>query len=222
MLFKNKSNKVVLSIFFLLIPFLLAITAFQTKNPRLSNLQTASFDNRPFIDAFKADTLFSAIDVPPQPESGLKAEVTGSVRVHSAAPALPTSAPMATSTTESSLQTPSPTRQDTLNHLFLEVEVPPSPVDGMTAFLKYIGLNYKYPEAAVKEGVKGRMLIGFVVEKDGGLSDIKILEDLGFGTGDEAVRVVKNGPKWKAGIQNGIPVRVQFSLPIVLNMGGNN
>lgn len=222
MLFKNKSKKVVLSRFFLLVPFLLAITAFQTKTPRLSNLQVASIDNNSFIEAFQTDTgtPFTAVGVPAQPPSALQAEPNSPVRPPSPAPALPASAAVATTTTESNFQAPQVTNQDSLeNLLFVVAEEMPVPVDGMAAFLRYIGANYQYPAAAVKEEVKGRMLVGFVVEKDGSLSDIKVLDDLGFGTGEEAVRVVKNGPKWKSGIQNGKPVRVQFTLPIVLNVG---
>jgi protein TonB len=59
----------------------------------------------------------------------------------------------------------------------------------------------------------------FVVEKDGSVTDIKIIRDLGYGTGKEAKRVLENSPKWKPGIQNGRPVRVQYNLPISIVLG---
>ncbi|HTG67178.1 MAG TPA: energy transducer TonB, partial [Flavobacterium sp.] len=58
--------------------------------------------------------------------------------------------------------------------------------------------------------------VSFVVEKDGSLTDIKVLRDIGYGTGKEAIRVLQKSPKWNPGIQNGKPVRVQYSLPITI------
>ena len=67
--------------------------------------------------------------------------------------------------------------------------------------------------------MKGKIFIQFVVEKDGSLTDIKVMRDLGYGTGAEAIRVLKKSPKWKPGIQNGRAVRVLYSLPISI-VGG--
>jgi len=100
---------------------------------------------------------------------------------------------------------------------FAKPETPPSPKGGMMEFYRYIGQNYKYPKAAVDAKVEGRVLISFVVERDGSLTEIKILKDLGYGTGEEAVRMLKGSPKWNPGIRKGEPVRVQFTLPIQLN-----
>ena len=100
---------------------------------------------------------------------------------------------------------------------FSKVDVPPSPVGGYQNFYNYVGRNYKYPKAAVTAQVEGKVIIQFVVERDGSLVEIKALEDLGFGTGEEAVRMLKSAPKWNPGIMDGKPVRVQFTLPIHLN-----
>src|SRR5690606_12043647 len=105
-----------------------------------------------------------------------------------------------------------------VNHIFVAVEVAPTPQGGMDAFYKFIGKTYQYPQQAQEQGVSGRVLLQFVVEKDGSLTDIKVLRDLKYGTGEEAVRMLKKAPKWKPGIQNGRPVRVQFTLPIQLNL----
>jgi len=59
-------------------------------------------------------------------------------------------------------------------------------------------------------------LISFIVETDGSLTDIKLVRDLGFGTGQEALRLLKNSPKWSPGKQDGKPVRVAYNLPIRL------
>jgi periplasmic protein TonB len=102
---------------------------------------------------------------------------------------------------------------------FSAIEQMPEYPGGIQKFYQYVGNNYKYPPAATEAGVSGRVTLQFVVEKDGSLTDIKVLKDLGFGTGDEAKRVLMKANKWKPGIQNGRPVRVQYTLPIVLNLG---
>jgi len=101
---------------------------------------------------------------------------------------------------------------------FSSIEKMPEFPGGMPAFYKYIGMNFKYPEAARRDSVSGRLIISFVVEKDGALTDFKVLRNLGAGTGEEAVRVLKESPKWNPGMQNGKPVRVQYTLPIALNL----
>lgn len=104
------------------------------------------------------------------------------------------------------------------DHIFEAVEVQPTPPGGMNEFLKYVGSNYQYPAQAEAQGVSGRVVLTFVVERDGSLTDIRVVRDLKYGTGEEAIRVLKRAKKWSPGIQNGRPVRVQFTLPIVLNL----
>lgn len=295
MLFKNKSKKLVLSRFFLLIPILLAIIAFQDKEPVLSNVQVADPDNNAFIEAFQTDTdnIFTAVEVSPVPLGGMEAFIrsiadnyiypkeakdadvkgrlivtfivepdgqlsnikmvrdvgygTGeeairvlenspkwqpgiqdgkAVRVQYTLPILLGQGGESNKPVPPSI---SPTAQSSLdiasqsdNRLFVAVEVPPVPVEGMPAFLKYIGTNYVYPKEAEDAKVKGRLMLTFVIEKDGSISDIKSVQDLGYGTGEEAIRVLKTSPKWKPGVQNGKAVRVEYTLPIVLNMDSDS
>lgn len=103
---------------------------------------------------------------------------------------------------------------------FNAVEVPPTFPGGMQAFYKWVSNNYRYPQMAKEQGVSGAIHVSFVVERDGSLTDIKIIRDLKYGTGEEAARMLKASPKWKPGIQNGRPVRVSYSLPIKLNLQG--
>ncbi|QNL51376.1 TonB family protein [Olivibacter sp. SDN3] len=103
---------------------------------------------------------------------------------------------------------------------FNAVEVQPTFPGGMQEFYKWVGKNYNYPQMAKEQGVNGSIHVSFVVERDGSLTDIKVLRDLKYGTGEEAVRMLKASPKWKPGIQNGRPVRVSYSLPIKLNLQG--
>lgn len=102
--------------------------------------------------------------------------------------------------------------------IFISVEVEPSFPGGMRAFLNYVAENYQFPLAAKEQGVNGKVMLNFIVEKDGTLSNIKVVRDLGFGTGLEAVRILEKSPIWKPGIQNGRPVRVSYSLPINLQI----
>lgn len=102
------------------------------------------------------------------------------------------------------------------NTIYNAVEVKPDFPGGIQKFYDFVGKNYKVPE---EEDIKGKVFVQFVVEKDGTLTDIKVIRDLGFGTGKEAIRVLKKSPKWKPGIQNGRPVRVLYSLPISIVSG---
>jgi protein TonB len=96
------------------------------------------------------------------------------------------------------------------------IEVQPEFPGGPAGFAKYVQKNYRTPE--VEQDLKGRVFVEFVVEKDGSLTDIKVIRDLGFGTGAEAIRMLKNAPKWKPGVQNGKTIRVRYSLPIMLDI----
>ncbi|RZJ98705.1 MAG: hypothetical protein EOO46_24585 [Flavobacterium sp.] len=102
------------------------------------------------------------------------------------------------------------------NQIYTAVEVKPDFPGGLQKFYDFVGKNYKVPE---DEDIKGKVFVQFVVERDGTLTDIKVIRDLGFGTGKEAIRVLKKSPKWKPGIQNGRPVRVLYSLPISIVSG---
>lgn len=102
--------------------------------------------------------------------------------------------------------------------LFQSVEISPEPPGGMRAFMEYVSRHYDCPKEAMEEGVNGQVQLSFVVEKDGSLTDIKIVKDLDYGTGEAAVRVLQSSSKWSPGIQNGRPVRVAYTLPIRLNL----
>ena len=93
------------------------------------------------------------------------------------------------------------------------IEVKPDFPGGMEKFYKFVGNNYQTPE---EDGLKGKVYVTFVVEKDGSLTDIKVIRDIGFGTGKEALRVLNKCPRWTPGEQNGKKVRVLYSLPITI------
>jgi len=108
------------------------------------------------------------------------------------------------------------------NQVFTAVEIQPEYPGGEAALGKFLQKNIRYPSIAKENNIQGKVYIQFVVERDGSLTDIKVLREPGSGTGDEAVRVLKISPHWKAGVQNGKPVRVQFTLPVNFSLGDQN
>ena len=93
-------------------------------------------------------------------------------------------------------------------------EVMPSFPGGDRALRKYLAKNIHYPQAAKGKEVEGRVYIQFIVEKDGALSNLKIMRGIGYGCNEEALRVVKAMPSWKPGEQAGRKVPVIYTLPI--------
>src|SRR5690606_26157316 len=108
--------------------------------------------------------------------------------------------------------------ENTDDKVFTTVEINPEPKEGIRAFREWVGENYNYPQAAVDAGVKGRIVVSFVVEADGQLSGFKVVEDRGHGTGEEAVETLKKAEAWRPGVQNGKKVRVAYTLPIHFNL----
>jgi periplasmic protein TonB len=102
--------------------------------------------------------------------------------------------------------------------IFTYVEQMPEFPGGDAARMKYLSENIHYPDAAREAGVDGKVIVKFVVSEDGSISDITVLRDFGYGSADEAKKVVSKMPKWKAGKQNGRPVKVYFTLPITFKL----
>jgi len=104
--------------------------------------------------------------------------------------------------------------------IFTVVENQPEFPGGIEAMFKYLGENIKYPEAAAKANVSGKVFVNFVITTEGEIKDITILKGIGFGADTEAVRVVKNMPRWKPGMQSGKAVNVRYNLPIAFQLDG--
>jgi len=107
---------------------------------------------------------------------------------------------------------PEPTPLDTDEPLSI-VEVMPTFPGGDQAMFKYFGTQAKYPEEAAENGIKGAVYVAFVVERDGRISEVKVLRGIGGGCDEEALRVIKGMPNWIPGTQNGKAVRVRYNLP---------
>ena len=108
------------------------------------------------------------------------------------------------------------TRKDTTtdDKIYEVCEQMPIFEGGDAALLKYLTDSVKYPELAKKHGVQGRVVIGFIVEKDGSLTDVKVLRHVDIALDAEALRVVKGMPKWIPGCQDEQLVRVRYNVPV--------
>ena len=102
--------------------------------------------------------------------------------------------------------------------IFQIVEEMPAFPGGEKALLEYVAKNIKYPQIARETGIQGRVFVGFVVEPDGSVSNVKILRGIGGGCDEEAMRVIKSLPKWKPGKQRGKAVRVSYQIPVVFKL----
>lgn len=108
-----------------------------------------------------------------------------------------------------------PTEQEADNNIYNSagIDVKPEFPGGMKEFYSYIAKNYLVPNV---KNLQGRVIMSFVIEKDGSLTEIKVLKDIGHGTGAEGIRVLKASPKWTPATQNGRVVRCSYQLPIAI------
>lgn len=104
--------------------------------------------------------------------------------------------------------------------IFTVVEEAPSYPGGDEARIKFLQENIKYPQMARESGIAGTVYVTFVVERDGNVTDVKVMRGIGGGCDEEAIRVIKAMPKWNPGKQRGKPVRVQFNMPIKFTLAG--
>lgn len=103
----------------------------------------------------------------------------------------------------------------------IDLEQLPEFPGGEDELMKYLSNAIKYPERAVRENAQGKVVVGFVVNKDGEIEELKVKRSLGFGCDDEALRVIKAMPKWKPGKFNGRNVNVYYDLPIQFSLEEN-
>lgn len=98
--------------------------------------------------------------------------------------------------------------------VYLKVDKLPSFTGGNENIAKFLQKTIKYPAEMEKREIQGRVIVQFIVEKDGTLTDIQALKGLGYGSSEEAVRVMKLSPKWQPGYKDGQPVRTQLKMPV--------
>ena len=108
-----------------------------------------------------------------------------------------------------------PVEEEEEEVIFMVVESMPEFPGGQQALFKYLGENVKYPVIAQENGIQGRVICQFVVNKDGSIVDVQAVRSSGEPSLDkEAIRVIKSMPKWKPGKQRGKPVRVKYTVPV--------
>ncbi|CAK7004592.1 MAG: hypothetical protein PETM_00139 [Petrimonas sp.] len=113
---------------------------------------------------------------------------------------------------------PKPIVEEVTEEIFVVVEEQPEFPGGNTAMMKFLSDNIKYPVIAQENGIQGRVITNFVVERDGSISDVQVVRGVDPSLDKEAIRVIQSMPKWKAGRQRGSAVRVRFTLPVVFRL----
>ena len=113
---------------------------------------------------------------------------------------------------------PEPPKHVEDNKVFEVVEQMPSFPGGYAALMQWLGSNMKYPTIAAENNVQGRVIVQFVVEKDGSITDVHVAKSVDPSLDKEASRVVKAMPKWIPGKQNSSPVRVRFTVPVTFKL----
>jgi protein TonB len=111
------------------------------------------------------------------------------------------------------VEAPPPPVEEKTYEMF-DIQKPPTFPGGEQALMKYLAENIQYPPLARENNIQGKVVLTFVVDKDGQVKDVNIVKDLGGGTGKEAVRVVRSMPRWSPGEANGHPVKVRYTLPV--------
>ena len=108
--------------------------------------------------------------------------------------------------------------EEEADKIFVVVEQTATPKDGLPAFYKYVAANLRYPIAASRMGVEGKIFVQFIINKDGSISDVIAINELGSGLEQEAIRIVANAPAWNPGRQRGKPVKQRMVIPIFFKL----
>ena len=104
------------------------------------------------------------------------------------------------------------------SQVFKVTDEQPEFVGGQTALANYLGNNVVYPTVAIQNNIQGRVVVSFIIEKDGSVSNVELISDVDPLLDAEALRVVKAMPSWNPGKINGKPVRTQYALPITFRL----
>lgn len=113
---------------------------------------------------------------------------------------------------------PKPKVEEVTDEVFVVVEEQPEFPGGQSAMTKFLYDNIRYPIIAQENGIQGRVICNFVVERDGSITDVQVVRGVDPSLDKEAVRVIGQMPRWKPGKQRGAPVRVRFTLPVVFRL----
>ena len=109
-------------------------------------------------------------------------------------------------------------KADTKDEVFMVVEQMPEFPGGVQELMSFLSKNIKYPASAMESNIQGRVIVQFVVEKDGTPTEFKVMRSVDPALDAEALRVMKEMPKWKPGIQRGQAVRVKYTVPVTFRL----
>jgi protein TonB len=104
------------------------------------------------------------------------------------------------------------------DRVFTQIDQFPEFPGGTEGLKQYVKENIRYPEKAKKAGIEGRVVLQFFIDKDGSVIDEKVIRSLDKDCDKEAVRLVRNMPKWKPGLQEGKPLKVMYTLPVTFRL----
>jgi len=110
------------------------------------------------------------------------------------------------------------TKKDQDQTVYIIPEKPAEPIGGLQALSQHITKNLRYPKLARRTGIEGRVFVEFVVEKDGSVSQLKIIKGIDKACDQEALRVIKSFAKWQPGKHQGKIVRVKRSFPVLFKL----
>lgn len=102
--------------------------------------------------------------------------------------------------------------------IYQKVEVMPEFPGGNSALFLFLATNVKYPTISQENGIQGRVIVSFVIDKDGSITDIEVVRSIDPILDKEAIRVIKIMPKWKPGMIKGKPVRVKYTVPVTFSL----
>lgn len=111
-----------------------------------------------------------------------------------------------------------PTKEST--EVYFDVlDTPPSPIGGLEAWQRYLSLNLTYPTSARMKGIQGTVLVSFIVNTDGTVDGVELVQGIGGGCNEEAIRIIKGSPRWTPGMMKGQAVRTRMRLPLSFRLG---
>lgn len=123
------------------------------------------------------------------------------------------------STANAQMVTSNSIRSGSLNEVYEKVETPAAPAGGVQGWQNYLSQNLSYPNEAREKGIEGTVLVAFVVNTDGTVSNVEILRGIGGGCDEEVVRIIKGSANWTPGKEGGKPVRSRMRLPLTFKLG---
>ncbi|HVW94788.1 MAG TPA: TonB family protein [Mucilaginibacter sp.] len=200
MLQKNKSHRMALIKYGLSAPLfmlMLILSSATVYNSKTVGLVNKKVDQVLLVPATAPELMLDSVTITKPSESAINDEK------------LTIAEPTVTKKPESKTQ---------VNPVFTWVEMAPAFKGGMDAFSRYLAKNVHYPAAMREAGIQGRVIISFIVEKDGSITNAHIARGVAEEIDQEALRVIRNSPRWTPGVQNGRPVRVAYSVPISFSL----